>query len=178
MKTDWQTRWNPKAYWRGTTEFSAYREDLVLKVLRVVSEWKRQRQKVAKLDKNLAFLCGRLEILVEECGASVWLPDASGEDLEVLAHDLADFLSVLPETDCWDLHPPTATQGVSPPPICNDCPFVGPVSGLSGDEKYFGCDTLTFFGWKLVDWRAGSPRNAWPEPGVWYSAFETNRRRH
>ena len=61
---------------------------------------------------------------------------------------------------------------------CGGCPLVGPVKGLSGAHVYYGCDALAFVGEKIVEWRAGLPANAWPEPGVWYSAFETDRRRH
>jgi hypothetical protein len=177
-KTDWRQRWNPRAYWKDTRDFLAYRDELVSKTLQVVAHWKQQRTKVGKSNKNLAFLCSRLELLVEECGATSLLPEPFGSNLEDLAHDLADFLSVLPETDCWERHPGYATPGEEVPDVCEGCPLVGPVKGMSGDHKYYGCDVLAFMGEKLIEWRAGLPTNPWPEPGVWYSAFETDRSKH
>ena len=119
---DWQQHWNPRAYWKDTNDFLAYRDELVARTLRVVAEWRHQRPTIAKNSKNLAFLCGRLELLVDECGANHLLPQPSHADLETLAHELADFLSILPESDCWDRHPPIAARGEDPPPVCDGCP--------------------------------------------------------
>lgn len=49
---------------------------------------------------------------------------------------------------------------------------------MSGESLYYGCDALAFIGAKIVEWRTGYPANPWPEPGVWYSAFESDRSRH
>jgi hypothetical protein len=176
---DWYVRWNPNVYWRDTGDFLAYRDDLIPKTLQLVANWRRQKAVVTKANKNLAYLCSRLELLVEGAGAIALLPQPSSEDAALLAHDLADFLSILPKTDCWDVHGDDyALPGEPPPEVCRGCPLVGPVRGLSGSHLYYGCDALAFIGEKLVEWRAGAPSNPWPEPGVWYSAFETDRRRH
>ena len=175
---DWQATWNPRARWKDTRDYLAYRGDVVSKTLELVAVWRRQKAEISSLSKNLGFLCSRLELLVEECGADDRLPEIGQPDVEALARELGDLLSILPETDCWDRHPPVATPGEPEPAICDGCPLIGPVKGLSGDQRYYGCDTLAFFGWKIVDHRAGLPREAWPEPGAWYSAFESNRTRH
>lgn len=177
-REDWRDRWDPRAHWKGTADFLAYRGHLIDRVLRLVSEWKHGGRRAVGGDGNVAFFCERLEMLVGECNADHLLPQPSGQSVAELAHDLSDFLSVLPETDCWDRHPPTAGPGAAAPSYCDECPFVGPVKGLTGEQRYYGCDTLVFFGWKIVDWRAGLPSDAWPEPGVWYSAFESNPRGH
>jgi hypothetical protein len=178
-KRDWRERWDPKTAWKGTEDFLAYRDELVARTLQVVADWRPQKSRVSKMNKNLAFLCGRLELLIDESEALGSLPAPSGGNLEARAHDLADLLSVLPQTNCWEVHGDRfAVRGETPPDICADCPLAGPVKGLSGSHLYYGCDALTFMGEKLVEWRAGYPANPWPEPGVWYSAFETNRHRH
>ena len=157
----------------------AYRDELVARTLQVVADWKHRRSKVANANRNLAFLCGRLELLLEGCSAIEMLPAPSGGDPEILAHDLGDLLSVLPRTNCWDAHGGRyAIPGEDPPEVCAACPLVGPVKGLSGSHLYYGCDALAIMGEKLVEWRAGFPSNPWPEPNVWYSAFESDRSRH
>jgi hypothetical protein len=179
MTKEWVRRWNPKAYWRNTPNFSLYRDDLLAKVLQVVADWKEQKRRVSKARKNLAFFCTRLEMLADESIASIELPPASGQLIEALTDDLADYLSVLPETDCWERH---GNQFVidpdDPPSICEGCAMVAPVRGMSGTHRYWTCDALAFMGAKIVEWRAGFPADPWPEPGVWYSAFETDRSRH
>lgn len=178
MKIDWRQNWNPKVYWKDTRDFLAYRDELISKTLQVVANWKAQRSATGKSNKNLAFLCGRLELLVDECDARNQLPTATSANVEELANDLGDFLSVLPETDCWDRHPGYYTGDQEVPELCDGCPLIGPVKGMSGSHRYFGCDALAFVGAKLVEWRAGLPANPWPEPSVWYSAFETDRSKH
>lgn len=178
MKTDWRQHWNPRVYWKDTKDFRAYRDELVAKTLQVVANWKKQRSSVGRSNKNLAFLCGRLELLVDECEVGAKLPTPSSANIEALANDLGDFLSVLPETDCWDRHPGYYQADQEIPNICDGCPFIGPVKGMSGPHRYYGCDAFVFIGMKLVEWRAGLPGNPWPEPGVWYSAFETDRSKH
>ena len=178
MKSDWQQHWNPKAYWKDTADFRAYRDDLVAKTLQLVAEWKQQRSGIGRANKNMAFLCSRLELLVDECDPTD-LPSARGQGVQELADDLADYPSILPATDCWTAHGnSSASPGEDPPTICDGCPLIGPVKGMSGDRRYWACDALSFIGEKLVEWRVGLPANPWPEPGVWYSAFESDRGRH
>jgi hypothetical protein len=154
-----------------------YRQTLVEKTLRIVSEWKASGPRRNQIKNNrLKSFIARLERLVTECD-EVLLPKPAGADLEDLATDLADYLSILPHTDCWQVHG-NGPAGEAPPGVCSGCPFVGPVQGLSGDLRYHGCDVLAFMGEKVVDHRIGLPANAWPEPGVWYSGFETNPRTH
>ncbi|MCC6179256.1 MAG: hypothetical protein IT305_28450 [Chloroflexi bacterium] len=179
-KQDWHERWSHDTLWKDTDDFLVYREDLVRDTLQVVANWRKQKTALGKKNKNLAYFCSRLDLLVDRSGALDLLPAPSADDTEMLARRLGDLLTVLTRTNCWELH--GNNDGVSddelPPEACEGCPLVGPVDGLSGPHKYWGCDALTFIGWKLIDWRAGLRENPWPEPGVWYSAFETDRRRH
>lgn len=179
-KQDWRETWNLDIAWKGTDDFLAYRDELVTRTLQVVANWRKQRTQVNKKSKNLAYLCSRLDLLVDRSGALDLLPMPSADDTEMLARRLGDLLTVLTRTNCWEVHGnnDSASEDEPPPDVCQGCPFVGPVDGLSGHLKYWGCDALTFIGHKLVEWRSGYPENPWPEPGVWSSAFETDRRRH
>jgi hypothetical protein len=174
----WVKRWNPDAYWRETTDFLAYREDLAHKVVTLVAEWRAQRNEISKARKNLAFLCERLDMLVVESGLALPVPEAEGGDIDLVADDLGDFLSILPKTDCWDRHPGFYQGDEDRPEVCEGCPFEKPVKGLSGSHQYYACDTLAFIGEKIVDWRVGYPADPWPEPGVWFSWFESDRSKH
>ncbi|MGE3270342.1 MAG: hypothetical protein AB7P40_16435 [Chloroflexota bacterium] len=179
MATDWRQSWSPRAAWKGTNDFLAYREDVVTETLQLVANWRQQKTQVSRKNKNLAYLCSRLDHLVQRSGARQLLPAPTRDDAESLARSLADLLTVLTETNCWEAH--GNSDGVydeDPPEVCQGCPFVGPVDGLSGNRQYWGCDALTFIGWKLLEWRSGYPANPWPEVGVWYSAFESDRSRH
>jgi len=178
MSREWVRHWKPDAYWKDTPDFEVYRDELIAKTLQLVSNWKQQRQRVSKARKNLAFFCTRLEMLVEESNPSLELPPASGIPVEELADDVADFLSVLPRTDCWDKHGDRFVTSEEAPSICGGCPLTKPVRGMSGGHRYWACDALAFMGEKIVEWRVGYPADPWPEPGVWYSAFESDRSRH
>ena len=87
---DWQATWNPRARWKDTRDYLAYRGDVVSKTLELVAVWRRQKAEISSLSKNLAFLCSRLELLVEECGADDRLPEIGQPDVEALARELGD----------------------------------------------------------------------------------------
>src|SRR5438046_2599324 len=99
----WQG-WHGSADGKQSEDFRDYRDELVVKTLQVVANWRRQRTQIGKKNKNLAYLCSRLDLLVEGAGATALLPPPSSDDTETLIWRLSDLLTMLAQTNCWDLH--------------------------------------------------------------------------
>lgn len=121
-------------------------------------------------DRRALIVCEALDQIADDLDLGL-LPANEEPCVEALRR-LIDVLIELPSTDVWGSHSERDPWPEGEP----YCRVHGSVRGANAID-YRGCDRLAWIGDKLLNTRFGT-KNLWPEPGVWSSWFESNRRRH